>query len=365
MQMVEADEWTGFLHSTCPGVDEDCLQAEVWGKSVLVTGAGGWIGSAMAQSLADFGAAHIVLLDSAERNLFEVYSDFGKKRDLVAPVLGSVCDRSLLREVMRQHQPQTIVHAAACKHVSLMEQNPFAVVANNAVGTWRLGEVAAEFDIESVIMISTDKAADPVSIMGASKRAAELGLLAWSSRFPRWHAVRLGNVLGSPGSVVPLMRRQIAKRGPVTVTHPEARRYFVSLRQAIHFLLSALCVDGDGAILVPEMGEARKILDLASYLIGDREIAVRFTELRPGEKIEEALISRRESYAQAEPGGLRRISTPRWTQEEMEAKMRDLEQAVKARALAELLETLRRTVPEYEPGEFLLGTARTSPQEAV
>ncbi len=197
----------------------------VAGQHVLVTGAGGFIGSEMVRVLAASGAERIILLEIAEQQLFAISSEMTARGygDRCVPILGSVCDRALLTALFGEHRPAVILHAAALKHVPLMEHNPFAAVGTNSLGTWWLAKVAAEYRTRRMILVSTDKAVAPHSIMGASKRIAELAVLS----HPEFTtAVRLVNVIGSPGSVSPLFADQIAHGGPVTVTHPAARRFF-------------------------------------------------------------------------------------------------------------------------------------------
>ncbi len=241
--------WAGILGRETT-VDRPILIPGVAGRRVLVTGAGGFIGSEMARVFAASGAAEIVLLEIAEQALFDVDREMAARGlgGRWVPVLGSVCDRALLTAVFEQHRPEIVLHAAALKHVPLMERNPFAAVETNAVGTWRLARIAAEYSVRRMILISTDKAVAPHSIMGASKRIAELAMLA----HPGTTAVRLVNVIGSPGSVAPLFAEQIAQGGPVTVTHPAARRYFFTLDEVVALLAEVFESDGAHGVLVPE-----------------------------------------------------------------------------------------------------------------
>ena len=234
-----------------------------------------------------------------------------------AAVLGDVLDRSLLAEIFERHRPAVIYHAAAFKHVPLMESNPIAVIRNNAIGTWELAKAAAAFAAERLLVISTDKAVNPRSIMGASKRLAELVVLRLSSSRTKINAVRLSNVLGTQGSVRPLFERQIAHGGPVTVTHPEARRFFLTLAETVELIMAAAALDESGAILLPKLNEPLKILDLASLMIHEqglhvpRDVEVLFTGLRPGDKLEEQLLSEHEWTEPTSDARLRRVHGPR------------------------------------------------------
>jgi FlaA1/EpsC-like NDP-sugar epimerase len=361
------------------------------GKRILVTGAGGSIGSALARSIAASNPASLILLDSAEHSLYQI--DRALTGIPHTAILGSVTDRPLLAELFRQHRPQVIIHAAAFKHVPLIEQNPFAAIANNALGTYALAQTALLHRAEHLLLVSTDKAVDPHSLMGATKRIAELTVLALAhfgdalahsgDAAPKMTAVRLGNVLGSHGSVVPLFLDQIARGGPLTVTHPEARRYFLTLDQTVTALLdaletpeapvalealAALEAPASGTILIPKLAPPIRILDLARHLLhlhaSSAEIV--FTGLRPGDKLEESLLSARESPRNSTrehwlPANLRAIASPHPTAAALEAAMLALDRALQQRDLAAALRTVLRLVPEYTPSAQL---ASAIPQEA-
>ena len=250
--------WESFLDRAPLALDRAQVSASLQGKRILITGAGGWIGSALTRSIAGFAPNQLVLLEAAERNLYEIDTAL---RQLPCPiehvsVLGSVSQPALLAEIFIRYRPQIVYHAAAFKHVPLMEQNPFAAIENNSIGTHLLVEaVSVNAETEQLILLSTDKAVDPVSIMGASKRIAELVMLAPRTASARMKAVRLGNVLGSEGSIVPLFLKQILAGQPVTVTHPEVRRYFLTTEDAVALLLHAASAETPQGILVPELGE--------------------------------------------------------------------------------------------------------------
>src|SRR5579863_1891255 len=266
------------------------------GDKMLVTGAGGCIGSALAHRLAKSDAQSLILLDHSEHELYEIdlALDAGAGPVPHISIVGDICDAALLAEVFEEHRPTTIYHAAAFKHVPMMERNPLAAIRNNVFGTLALARAAHKYKAVQLVMVSTDKAVNPRSVMGVSKRIAELILLRWNRISTRMKAVRLGNVLGSRGSVVPLFIKQIARGGPVTVTHPDVQRYFVSLSEAVDII----CAAGDqqnGGIFVAQAGKPVMIADLARQLIRDagvspaKEIPIAFTELRPGEKLDEEM----------------------------------------------------------------------------
>ncbi len=243
MEGIQRDScaWESFLDRRPLVVDRAKAASSLTGKRILVTGAGGWIGSALTRAIAGFAPQHLVLLEAAERNLYEIDAALQRLSNPVrlTSILGNIADPVLLADIFHRYRPQVIYHAAAFKHVPLMEQNPFAAIENNTIGTSLLAQAAANHQAEQLILVSTDKAVDPVSMMGASKRIAELILLAEREATSRMKAVRLGNVFGSEGSIVPLFRRQILSGGPVTVTHPDVRRYFLTTDDAVALLLLA------------------------------------------------------------------------------------------------------------------------------
>jgi FlaA1/EpsC-like NDP-sugar epimerase len=352
-------DWEGFLNRAALGPDPAQATASLRGKRILVTGAGGWIGSALTRAIAKCAPATLVLLEAAERNLYEIDSAL---RQLSLPMvhasfLGSVSESVLLAEIFRRHRPQIVYHAAAFKHVPLMEQNPFAAIENNTLATGRLAEASVHHETEQLILLSTDKAVDPASIMGASKRIAELILLAAPAAATRMKAVRLGNVLGSEGSIVPLFLKQILAGQPVTVTHPEVRRYFLSTADAVTLLLHASSTEAASGILAPELAEPVPVVALARHLMANaaRRVPIVFTELRPGDKMCEALVSSRESYAaDGDPAApLRAIKSPSLPTAILDEILQQLQQACRERSLERLLAAVVRAVPEYQPSSFL------------
>lgn len=358
---VAMPDWQVFLRYKFPPeleIRRGRSLALLASKRVLVTGAGGCIGSALAMSLARSDAKEIILLDSSEGALYEINSNIsslGPAQPYVS-LLASVGDRSAMTRLFEERRPEIVFHAAAFKHVPLMESNPFAAVSNNALATDTLAEAAAQFGCEQLLMVSTDKAAAPSSIMGASKRIAELILLAPRTTPLCMKAVRLGNVLGSSGSVVPLFERQIAQGGPVTVSHPNVRRYFMTLTAAVDTLLCALLPEMPTGVSVPELGESSLVLDLAKFMIGEQKVPIAFTELRPGDKMEETLLSASESYRNASDGILRPINSPALSFSQLSSLLKDLKIAIQKRELSLLLETVQRIVPEYQPS-LCLSTA--------
>ncbi len=240
-----------------------------------------------------------------------------------------------------------------------METNPIAVVRNNVLGTLALAQAAAHFGVRKLLMISTDKAANPRSVMGAAKRVAEMLLLRLSSAQTQMSAIRLGNVLESHGSVIPLFRRQIARGGPVTVTHPDACRYFLSMADAVDFILTAATLPGISAVLVPELDEPLKILDLARQLIRDNaaapsSIEIVFTALRPGDKLGEELISTGERLEPIVGSSLRRMVSPAISSPALDSALHALSEAAHSRNLPVLIDILCTLVPDYVPSDAVL-----------
>lgn len=310
----------------------------------------------MVRAFAASGAAHIVLLDICEQHLFEIHAALAAQgyADRCTPILGSVCDRSLLDALFAEHRPQLILHAAALKHVLLMEQNPLAAVATNTLGTATLAEAAATHAARHLILVSTDKAVAPHSIMGASKHIAEQIMLA-PDRHVRKTAVRLVNVIGSPCSVGPLFAEQIAHGGPVTVTHPAANRFFLTLSEVTSLLAEAIEAEAAG-LLIPNpqvTSEPILIADLARRMIGAsrRNIPIVFTRPRPGEKQEESLVAPGESLGEPATPSLNRVESP--VTPDLTEHLQAIEFALAARDRVETLRLVQHLVPAYQPSALL------------
>ncbi len=338
----------------------------------LLTGAGGSIGSALAKQLLS-NTPTLVLLDHSEQNLYEINSELSgataNASQQIIPILGDVNDAPLLADLFEKYRPTQIFHAAAFKHVPLMEENPIAVIRNNILGTWTLATTAAKYRARQLTMISTDKAANPRSIMGAAKRVAEQILTRLDTPATRMRSIRLGNVLGSTGSVVPLFQRQIANGGPVTVTHPEARRYFLSLDEATNLIFAAAALGDAATLFVPDLDAPIKILDLAKELIAEAQasaapnkkpIEIVFTGLRPGDKLHEDLLSSCEIAEPTTQPKLRRIIGPTPTAKSLDSALHTISHHAISRDLPALLEAIRSLVPEYKPCERI--SAQKSPQ---
>lgn len=275
------------------------------GRTILVTGAAGSIGSELARQVLRFGPGRLLLFDHNENGLFHVERELRAlfPEAQINALIGDMTDRLRVEAVFRTHRPAVVFHAAAHKHVPMMEFNPGEAVKNNVFGTQLVADAAHDFGARAFVMVSTDKAVNPTSIMGATKRIAEMIIQARAGTSPtRYVAVRFGNVLGSAGSVVPIFREQIAKGGPVKVTHPEMRRYFMTIPEAAQLVLQAGALGNGGEIFVLDMGEPVKIVDLARDLIQlsglrpDIDIDIEFTGTRPGEKLFEELLHNEETF---------------------------------------------------------------------
>ena len=329
------------------------------GGNVLITGAGGCIGFALAEKLAKSDVRRLILLDHAEHELHEI----NLARSVIdgcaqhVAVLGDICDAALLAEVFKEQRPDVIYHAAAFKHVAVMEENPLAAIRNNVMGTLTLARAAREYEAAQLVMISTDKAVNPRSVMGVSKRIAELVLLRWNGIKTHMKAVRLSNVLGSRGSVAPQFMQQIARGGPVTVTHPDVSRYFVTLREAVDVILATENLEG--GVFVCDPGEPVKIVDLARGMIRkagfqpDVEMQIAFTQLHPGEKLSEEMTFAGETVEPTGDARIQRVRGAALAVDKFDAEMAQLIESVQLRDVAALVETLVRMVPEYVPSEEL------------
>jgi FlaA1/EpsC-like NDP-sugar epimerase len=362
----DAMDWAGFLGRLAIAADPSLAEAAVGGRSVLITGAGGSIGSRLAAAALEGRPGRLVLLDVSESALYECFrrlSASPRRGAEMVPVVGSAGDARFVAHLLREHRPELVFHAAAYKHVPLMERNPFAAMANNAVGTYRLAVAAREAGVARLIAVSTDKAVNPASAMGASKRIAELAVLSHAPRHsdrsgpdgrePRMNVVRLCNVLGSSGSVAAIFQEQAEQGSPLTVTDAEARRYFLTPAEAERAILGAALASACGRVLVPDCGAEFRILDLARHVAGrcgaGREVAVEFTGLRPGEKLREELWSAEEAVEGALPSGLRVLRSPVPGAAEVAALIQRLEEAVDSFDSQALMEAVGELVPGYMP----------------
>jgi FlaA1/EpsC-like NDP-sugar epimerase len=349
-------------------LDRAAIRRLVAGRRVLVTGAGGTIGSELARQVANLDPSHLVLLDNGEHNLYQIDMELAEAHpDLPRrALLADVRDQTRLDAIFREQSPDLVFHAAAFKHVPLSEANPLEAIRTNALGTRAVADACLTHGVGAMVLISTDKAVNPSSIMGASKRVAELVCQALSLAeakrrgATRFVTVRFGNVLGSTGSVVPLFQRQLARGGPLTVTHPDMTRYFMTTREAVALVLQATAMtdaDGDaaepGRIFVLDMGEPVRILDLARQMIRlaglrpDTDVPIVFTGLRPGEKLREELLHVAERLVATRQEGIL-LAAPRVIdRRELYAALDQLQSALIAQDDARARALLARLVPEF------------------
>jgi len=339
------------------------IQKKLEGESVLITGAGGSIGSELVRQVAKFQPAKVVLLDRSENDLFRLSCELRSKLPLLnqVPVVGDILDVGLLREVFATHRPHSVFHAAAYKHVPMMEMNCFQAITNNIFGTYNVALVARQYEAKDFVMISSDKAVKPTNIMGVTKRIAELIILGLQHQRTRFVAVRFGNVLGSNGSVLPIFEEQIRNGGPVTITHQEARRYFMLIPEAVQLVLQAATMGHGGEIFLLDMGEDIKIDDLARKLIRladlepDKDIKIVYTGLRPGEKLSEELQLEGEGIAPTTHEKIRVVQGGKVDFLQVSGWLNELSALVESKNVHGLVKTLISVVPEYHPSEEILG----------
>ena len=338
-------------------LDREHIGRRLCGRVAMVTGAAGSIGSELCAQIARFQPSALVAFDIAESALFHLERDILERFPALAfhAEIGSVQNVQRLREVFLHYAPSVVYHAAAYKHVPLMEKHVFEAIENNVFGTYNLAMIAAEFGVEDFVLISSDKAVRPTNIMGVTKRVAELVIRSFQNGGPRYVAVRFGNVLGSNGSVVPIFQKQIAAGGPVTVTHPEMQRYFMTIPEATQLVLQASVMGRGGETFVLNMGEPVRIVDLARQLIllsglnPGKDIRIEFSGIRPGEKLFEEL---RLSAEKTLPTSHEKINVFSGTGLPIEVTVRHLARirsACESRDLRAVVTELQRMVPEYSP----------------
>ncbi|KVR77773.1 multidrug MFS transporter [Burkholderia vietnamiensis] len=338
-------------------IDTPHVEALLRGRVVMVTGAGGSIGSELCRQILRFAPAQLVAFDLSEYAMYRLTEELRERfPDLpVLPIIGDAKDSLLLDQVMSRHAPHIVFHAAAYKHVPLMEEhNAWQALRNNVLGTYRVARAAIRHDVRHFVLISTDKAVNPTNVMGASKRLAEMAChaLQQTSGRTQFETVRFGNVLGSAGSVIPKFQQQIAKGGPVTVTHPEITRFFMTIPEASQLVLQASSMGHGGEIFILDMGEPVKIVDLARDLIrlygfSEEQIRIEFTGLRPGEKLYEELLADDEATTRT-PHPKLRIARAREVPDNLLDEL--LPWLMQHRVLSddEVRRDLRRWVPEYQ-----------------
>lgn len=341
------------------------VRSNTEGHIVLVTGAAGSIGSELSRQIAALGPARLILFERSESDLHDL--ELTLRDSLpnveVSGIVGDILDIGDLAAAFEQHRPSRIYHAAAYKHVALMERHVVSAVRNNVLGTYNVATMANRFGAEQLVLISTDKAVRPTSLMGASKRAAERVVLSLNGGRTRFTAVRFGNVLGSRGSVVPIFRRQIERGGPVTVTHPEVVRFFMTIPEAVQLVLQAAASSHGGHIFHLDMGEPVRIADLAENMIRlsgfepGRDIEIKFVGLRPGEKLYEELLIDGEDVQPTEHPRVRSVRT---TDSAVDSEwIQTLARAVDSRDASRVVDLVCAAVPDFTPSELVLPAGTT------
>jgi FlaA1/EpsC-like NDP-sugar epimerase len=341
-------------------LEEKVIASYLQGRRVMVTGAGGSIGSELCRQICRFNPEALILFERAESPLYEIELELKQNfaTTTIAPVLGDILDMEHLRRAFETHRPQAVFHAAAYKHVPMLEINPWKAIENNVLGTSNLVSAAGAFGIERFVLVSTDKAVRPMNVMGASKRVTEIIALnqnACNNSQTRFMAVRFGNVVGSVGSVVPLFKRQIERGGPVTVTHPEVTRFFMTIREACQLILQAGAMGQGGEIFILDMGTPVKIADMARDLIRlsglepDVDIKIDYIGLRPGEKLFEELITEDEDILPTPHEKILMLKGGVCDLTLLNGRIQELAQLAAVQSAGRIRSVLKEIVPEYTP----------------
>jgi FlaA1/EpsC-like NDP-sugar epimerase len=346
-----------LLERTPIHLEESAIRTAIEGKMVLVTGAAGSIGSELCRQIARYRPAGIVGFEIAESPLFEIDLEMQTRfRDVpFYPEVGNIQNRARLEEVLRGYRPRLLYHAAAYKHVPLMETHVFEAIENNIFGTYNLAVAAGEYGVEEFVMLSTDKAVHPRSVMGATKRVAELLLQFLQNGGTQYIMVRFGNVLGSKGSVIPIFKKQISEGGPVRITHRDMRRFFMTIPEASQLVLQASAIAKGGQVCVLDMGQPVKIVDLAKNLIllsgmrPDEDIKIEYTGIRPGEKLYEELSSLMEDTVPSHHEKIRIFVEREMPDVELLSWLRNLQRICESRDIGRLLIALKEIVTDYNP----------------
>ena len=359
-----------LLHRAPVKLDNQAIAASIRSRRILITGAGGSIGSQLSREVCRFGPATLLLVEKAENGLFHLHLELAREFPhlQVVPYVADICDVPRMQSIFSRWKPHLVLHAAAHKHVPLMESNPGEAIKNNVLGTRFLADLADAHAVAGFVLISTDKAVKPTSVMGASKRVAELYLQALSQRSrTRFVTVRFGNVLGSNGSVIPIFKEQIARGGPLTITHPEMRRYFMTIPEASQLVLQAAAMGRGGELFILDMGEPVRIVDLAQDLIrlsglAPEDVGIEFVGVRPGEKLFEELSFTEENVDKTSHPRIfiGRSNPPDWLT--VTRQLEELEELALRGQTPHLLAFLQRIVPEYQGGGVLCLSAGKGPR---
>ena len=348
LQEISPDDMLG---REAVSLETEKMQSMIKDKIIMVTGAGGSIGRELCRQVASFNPKKIILFELTELFLYEIEGELREKIEVI-PIIGDVRNKDQVRSVINQFSPEIIFHAAAYKHVPMMEKNPHEAVKTNIGGTQIVANAAKEYGVKKFVLISTDKAINPTNVMGATKRVAEMiGQRIQKESQTQFITIRFGNVLGSSGSVIPLFKKQIASGGPITVTHPEIKRYFMSISEASQLVIQAATYGKGGEIFILDMGSPIKIVDLAkqmitaSGLIENKDIKIEFVGLRPGEKLYEELLYKDEEVLSTDHPKVKvaRLVPP--TEESFDERINSLLTTTPS----EVQKKLKEIVPEYQP----------------
>jgi FlaA1/EpsC-like NDP-sugar epimerase len=338
-------------------LDVKSIEDSIKGKKILITGAAGSIGSELSRQVSKFNASLVVLLDQDETGVFNISKEISEKFPFlkIEGIIADIKDKIRIKKIFEDFKPEIVFHAAAYKHVSLMEKYPEEAVKNNILGTKNVAMAAVESGAEKFIFISTDKAVNPCSIMGASKRVGEMICQSLNQdNKTKFISVRFGNVLDSRGSVVPIFRQQIQKGGPVEVTHPEMKRYFMVTPEAVLLVLQASIIGRGGEVLVLDMGQPIKILDLAKEMIKlsglepDKDIPIVFTSPRPGEKFFEEILTAEEGTIATQNQKIFIAKLSSVSREKLERKIERLKEAAINVDRPKIAETLKEIIPNFK-----------------
>ncbi len=341
-------------------LEADHIRSILTDKVVMVTGAGGSIGSELCRQIAAFNPQRLLLVEQSEVQIFVIEQELIERghSGLILPLVADILDEVRMRGILQRFRPHVIFHAAAHKHVPMMESQPAEAIKNNSIGTARMCDLALEFEVERFVQVSTDKAINPTNVMGASKRLAEIYLQALSASSPiltRFMAVRFGNVLGSSGSVIPVFKKQIAAGGPVRVTHPDVTRYFMTIPEAVGLVLQSASMGEGGEIFILDMGQPVKIVDLAKQLIElsglrpDEDIEIQFIGLRPGEKLFEELSHSGENISKTTHPKIYRLNAQPENLKRVESILNKLAEDMPSLEPTQIKLRLQQAVPEYKP----------------
>lgn len=338
-------------------LDEENISRQLAGASVLITGASGSIGSEIVRQVARYAVRKLILVDQAESPLFYLELECREKcsSKQVEIIIADVYDKGRMEYIFRSFKPDVVFHAAAYKHVPMMESHPVEAVKTNVMGTKIVADLSLEYGVKKFIMISTDKAVNPTSVMGASKRIAEMYTQALNGKAgTRYITTRFGNVLGSNGSVIPLFKDQIEKGGPVTVTHPDITRFFMTIPEACQLVLEAGAMGKGGEIFIFDMGKSIKIVDLARKMIQlsglepGKDIQIKFTGLRPGEKLYEELLTEQENTIPTHHPQIMIARVAEYQQDHMDEMIAMLQEAIQTKTDKEIVALMKKIVPEFK-----------------